>query len=101
MQEGNIDLLTELPAAPASFHPTPKAAWRLRIRLSARLRRLWLLIPLQSTWREFHDQLTHDQAFADAISRRLDIAAAGFLFFSYTLTVILIFAINGSIYGKS
>jgi len=69
--------------------------------LPACIRRPWLPAKLRRSWREFNEHLTHDQAFADAISRRLDICAAIFLFVSYTLTAILIFAINGSIYGDN
>ncbi len=69
--------------------------------LPAWMRRPWLPARLQRSWREFNEHLTHDQAFADAMSRRLDIVAALFLFISYTLTAILIFAINGSIYGDN
>ena len=63
--------------------------------------RIWLPTRLQHSWREFNEHLTHDQAFADAISRRLDVAAAIFLFSSYTLCAVLIFSINGSIYGNN
>lgn len=93
-------MLTELAGAPASSMDPPKAAWKLRVCLPARLRRPWLPGSMRRNWREFHEQLTHDQAFADAISRRLDVVAAAFLFSSYTTCTILIFAINGSIYGS-
>ena len=79
----------------------PKAGRQKRAWMPAWLRRPWLPAWLRRHWREFNEHLTHDQAFAEAMSRRLDVAAASFLFCSYTVCAILIFAINGSIYGNS
>ena len=84
----------------STYAAVQRAAGRTRARSSAWLRRLWSP-PGSGARREFNDHLTHDQAFADAMSRRLDVVAASFLFCSYTLCAILIFAINGTLYGKS
>ena len=77
------------------------SAQKSRSWLPAWFCRLWLPAWLQRNWREFNEHLMQDQAFADAISRRLDIAAAIFLFISYTVCAVLIFSVNASIYGDN
>ena len=61
----------------------------------------WPTAAVGRQWRQFNDHLASDQSFADAISRKLDIWAAILLFSTYTLTAILIFAINGTKYGNA
>ena len=61
----------------------------------------WPFAAVRRRWREFNEHLARDEALAEAISRRLDVWAAIGLFSAYTLTAVLIFAINGSLYGNA
>lgn len=61
---------------------------------------------LASLWRQvtgparrFHEHLASDQAFADHVGRSLDLWAAAISFLLYTICAILIFTINGALYG--
>lgn len=49
--------------------------------------------------REFHEHLASDQAYADHVGRSLDIWAAALSFLLYTIAAVLIFVINGALYG--
>ena len=100
-RQGSGDMLMNPLSTSAPVVEPHTPARKSRACLPACFYRLWFPAWLQRNWREFNEHLMQDQAFADAMSRRLDVAAAVFLFASYTVCAILIFSINGSLYGDN